>query len=828
MSVADCLRTAIDGNELDRATGEAAIARFEQLRDRYESRYGYTPAQAAASAASDLKEATRKDARSRQHKALHQLMVMRDLREVIRTAADPAMVPKFLIEGHTREGGYTGQSIRGRREALWALVVDEFQEALSRHAPDLKGNVRNRAGFLNMIREAHGEATGDAAAAQFAETLRRIQIMLLQRVNKMGGNIQILEGYGIMHAHSPEAVKGAGFASWADHILRLGDWHRMIDKETGKPFAAEPGGRPDPQAAERFLKRQYQTITTGGANNIDPSMSANPAALYKRHDDHRELHFRDGSSWLEYNKTFGTSDPFSAMINGLQGMVDDIAEMEVLGPNPALGLEFAIQEVKAQAARMEGPRGADILARVEQTGGTARLMLGEVNGSSSIPHHIQWAAFGSKSRSYLASTQLGSAVVSSVTDEATVAASARVIGLNPLNVFSSTLRFTLSGSSRQQAARAGFVAERLGDAIGGAARFRGEIIGAGLAERFAAATMRLSGLSLLTDARKIAIQWEQAAKLADMADLPFDRIDPRTREFLARRGVTAADWDALRHPSGRFVADNGADFISPIYWRKTQTVMDPERAYDLALRVQAAVQEEMEVALPAMSIEARAWALQGARPGTFVGELGRSAFQYRGFTASMMLSQIRRTRAQSTLAGKVGYAASVFLPMWFLGAVALQNKELIKGNDPRPMDDPAFWLAAGLQGGGFGIFGDFISASTSRTGGGFAEALGGPTVGLIGDVGRIMLNPDMNTGRAAARMQRNYTPVMSTLWYTRLGFARLVSDEIQQMLDPDARDDFRRRARQMAKDYGTRNWWTQGEWTPDRGPDLMNALGGAP
>lgn len=828
MTISDCIRTAIDGNELDRATGEEAISQFEQLRQKYESRYGYSPAQAAASAASDLKEATRKDARSRQHKALHQLMVMRELRETIRSAADPAMVPKFLIEGHTREGNFTGQSIRGRREAHWAMVVDEFQEALKHHAPDLKGDVRNRAGFLNLIREAHGEKTGDVLAARFAETLKGIQLRLLQRVNKMGGSINVLDGYGIAHAHAPEALKRVGFERWSDHILRLGDWHRMIDKETGRPFAAEPGGRPDPEAARRFLDRQFQTITTGGANSLDPTMSANPGALYKQHDNHREIHFRDGTSWLEYNKTFGTSDPFSAMLNGLQGLVDDIAEMEVLGPNPTLGLEFAIQEVKAQAARMKTPRGADILDRVEKTGATARLMLGEVNGTSAIPHHIEWAAFGGKTRSYLASTQLGSAIVSSVTDEATVAASARIIGLNPLNVFSTTLRYTLSGATREQAARAGFVAERLGDAIGGAARFRGEIVGAGLAERFAAATMRLSGLSFLTDARKIAIQWEQAAKLADMADLPFDGIDPRSREFLARRGVTAEDWDALRHPSGRFVADNGADFISPMYWRRTQTVMDPERAYDLALRVQMAVEEEMEVALPAMSVEARAWALQGARPGTFVGELGRSAFQYRGFTASMMLSQIRRTQAQSTLGGKAGYAAMVFLPMWFLGAVALQNKEIIKGNDPRPMDDPAFWLAAGLQGGGFGIFGDFFSASTSRTGGGFAEALGGPSVGLIGELARLAFNPDMNTGRAAARLQRNYTPIWSTLWYTRLGFARVVSDQIQLLLDPEARKDFARRAKQMKKDYGTETGWQQGEWTPDRGPDLMNAFGGAP
>ena len=61
---------------------------------------------------------------------------------------------------------------------------------------------------------------------------------------------------------------------------------------------------------------------------------------------------------------------------------------------------------------------------------------------------------------------------------------------------------------------------------------------------------------------------------------------------------------------------------------------------------------------------------------------------------------------------------SLSAQLMLLGGLAVQLKEIAKGNDPRPMDSAEFWLAAVMQGGGLGIFGDFFSASTSRTGAG--------------------------------------------------------------------------------------------------------------
>jgi hypothetical protein len=167
-----------------------------------------------------------------------------------------------------------------------------------------------------------------------------------------------------------------------------------------------------------------------------------------------------------------------------------------------------------------------------------------------------------------------------------------------------------------------------------------------------------------------------------------------------------------------------------------------------------------------------------------------------------------------------------------LGAVAVQLKELAKGRDPRPMDGKAFWLAAIFQGGGLGIFGDFFSSETSRAGGGLAETIAGPVAGLAGDVigagasniQRAAEGEDILLGRDVANLVRFNTPVASSLWYTRLAFDRMVFDELQRFLDPEAEAVWRRQERQRQRDFGSRSWWERGERLPARRPDLRNAL----
>jgi hypothetical protein len=331
---------------------------------------------------------------------------------------------------------------------------------------------------------------------------------------------------------------------------------------------------------------------------------------------------------------------------------------------------------------------------------------------------------------------------------------------------------------------------------------------------------------------------EFAGYLADNAGRGFDAIDAPLRRLFQERAITPADWDRLRAPGLMFTAPNGSRFLTPFHWLEAAApVGSPARAEAeaLSLRLAMAIEEQLEFAVPTASLEGRALMIRETRPGTFAGELLRSAAMYKSFALSLTLNQYRRFLTMGGPVNKVGYAVGMSLGLILLGAVSVQLRELRSGRDPRPMNELKFWMGALFQGGGLGIFGDFFSSETSRAGGGLAETIAGPVAGLVSDianpvfsnVARAVQGEDTTLGRDLTNVVRFNTPVASSLWYMRAAYDRAVADTLQRFLDPEAEAAWRQQERRRERDFGSTSWWDRGQFLPDRAPDLSNALGGA-
>src|SRR5690606_18588066 len=125
----------------------------------------------------------------------------------------------------------------------------------------------------------------------------------------------------------------------------------------------------------------------------------------------------------------------------------------------------------------------------------------------------------------------------------------------------------------------------------------------------------------------------------------------------------------------------------------------------------------------------------GTRAGTFWGEIVRSAAMFKSFGVTFaLLYGARFWRAwSSNKAAGAGYAAAVLATTTMGGALSVWLKDIVAGRDPRPIHDEdgsslPFMGAALLQGGGFGIYGDFLFADLNRYGGGITGTLTGPVV----------------------------------------------------------------------------------------------------
>ncbi len=830
-SIADCISRAVDFGAMDRARGLALQTEYDQLVARYSA--AMAPTQAAVAAARDLREANRARTARRRHHVLNQLRAMRKLRHDIETAADPAAALKSLLEFNPLSGNRSA-SVRSLAEAYETSINAALREVLEATGTNVMSRSRDPALLTALIRELHGEATGNARAGAMAAAVRGQQQRMRRLFNAHGGDIGELADYGVPHAHDANELTRRGFDTWAEAIRPLLAWDRIPNLDTGRPFAAAPGLMPPMADVRKFLDEVYSGITTRGWDSRDPAMTPGGKALANMRADHRVLHFRDGSAWLDYNRAFGTSDPFSAMIDGLHGLANDVAMMQVLGPNPRMGLEFAAQVARKRAA---DPGNPGLAARVSRAEARAKAMMAHQDGSANRAEHVAWARFFSGTRALLVANQLGSAVLSSVTDAATIHMAARTMGMARRNVMARSVQLMASGARRDTAARMGYVAEVLADTGGSQSRFMGQTMATGIPETLSNFTLRATGLAFVTDMRRIAFQIEFSGWLAENAALDFAALPKPLRKVFSDRGIAPADWDLLRDPATRFSAPNGGDFITPFHWLEHQTALPRIEAEGLAMRLQMAIREQLELAVPSASLEGRAMMQGAAAPGSIPGEIARSFMMYKSFGVSLMLGQYRRfAGADSWGFNRWGYAAKASALLLVLGGLAIQLKELAKGNDPRPMDEPKFWIAALFQGGGLGIFGDFFNAETSRVGGGIAETVAGPVIGLGSDILKPVASNAMRAlagertalGRDLAGFTARNTPFLSSAFYARTAYSRLVSENVAAFLDPENDLVMRRRLKRQAREYGTRPWWTPGDALPHRPPALSNAIGGRP
>ena len=826
-SLYDCIETAKNAGAITSARARATQSEFVQLVERY--RTAMPLPQAQAKAAADLKEAFRRRRTSRRAAVLAQLQAQTRIKTLIERAPDPAVAVRNMIE-HSDGSGWAGESLHGLARGMERWVNGRINGFLRSAGTNVIGNSRDKALLKDVIRILHGDQVQNPAARAFADAIQATQEDLRRMFNAWGGDIGKLQDFGVSHAHSATRIEKAGYPVWKRQIEGKLDWSRIVDHGTGVPFVAHKGDMPDPVAAERFLKDVYQGIVTGGWSRREPSMAMGGKALYNQRAEHRLLHFKSGEDWLSYNADFGAADPFSAIVGGLHGIARDVAQMRSLGPNPRMSLDYAIQVAEKRAAEAGD---TNLAGRVRKSGNLAKTMLAHFDGSANQTEHHAWAAFFANTRGYLASIQLGSAQLSAVTDLATISKAAHIVGMQPRNVLGRSVKLMASQATRETAARMGYVADTLAEAGAAQGRFTGEVVGGELAHRLSGFTMRASGLSFWTDMHRLAFQMEFAGHLADNADRAFGAIDPDLHRVLSERGITPADWDALRAPAGRFTdPGSGADFISPFHWLEHQTALKRPEAEGLAFRLQQIIEEHLEFAVPTATLEGRARLIGETAPGTVTGEIARSFGTYKSFAMSLTIGQIRRFNALSSRMDKLKYAASLGASLVLLGAVAIQLKELAKGRDPKPMTTPKFWGAAVMQSGGLGIFGDFFASETSRAGGGLAETIAGPVAGLASDVLRpVMSNAaraangdDILLGRDAANFVRYNTPVASSLWYGRAAFDHAVADTLQSWLDPEAEAQWRRAENRRARDYGNTSYWPSGQALPARAPNLSNAI----
>jgi hypothetical protein len=737
-------------------------------------------------------------------------------------------------------------AVRGLLDAKMADVMEKFQTKLGFDSP-------NRAKLGNMVREAFGENTGDVAAKQLAEGWTAAAELARQQFNAAGGMIGKHENWGLPQMHDPAAIYRAGKARWISYITPLLDRAKMIDKLTGAPVTERRLTAPD-----GVLSRIYDRIVTKGLIDKEPPEHPGGGALALSRGEERYLTFKDATSWTAYQREFGQGDAYAAMLHHLDGMAQDIGLMRALGPNPAHQWTWlkAFATREAAVEQLNGVDGAE--QKATSAIHIAQAMYEQVTGGiATVPVNRALAKGMANLRSFLNGVSLGSIALTEWPSAPFFGAMARsFMGIKgDLGLFFSLLN-PLDGTMRKEARRMGFVNEAARDAMVGQTQSVlrsmtvGEQVEGGLnviSRKLPATVMRAQLLTPTFQARKTGWRMNFMGTLADIAGKTLAQLaegEPLERALgaeLTARGFSEADWAAIG-ATPVWTPRPGVRFLRPV------DIAD-HAGPDLAMRVAEMVLNGEQYAVPvSSSLYTRARLLGGTRPGTAWGELVRSLAMYKTFVVNQHFQYSQEIFMRGIDQGLTGLGLRAYQARWYAGivgaltiggAVTLQLKRLRDGLDPQAVDNPRFWAAALLQGGALGPYGDFLFSDKARTDKGIGLTSAGPVSSPFSDAWNLtgqeaidQMDRAQHPGRAhdqmASRVAHDLKAYTPNVWWERTVFNRLIVDQLEQAMDPDAKQRYAEAARKSQHATGGGEWWARGDLAPTRAPAMQTAIGQPP
>lgn len=705
------------------------------------------------------------------------------------------------------------------------------------------GLFTNQAGVVDLVRELRGQASGNADAARAAKSFRDVAEGLRQRFNRAGGDIGRLEDWGMPQSHSQRLVAMAGKERWVDDVLGFADRSRYVN---------EDGSLMDDGQMRAFLEAAYDTISTNGANKLEPGRPSGMGMRANRGSMERQVHFKDAEAYLEYQRRYSDTEVLQTLIGHVSQMARDVALVEALGPNPNQMFRYWADYAKQQMAA----RVPETLGKLDARIARLETIYSEVSGSKQPPASAALAEGFDTYRALNVASRLGSAVITALTDVGTSALTAIHNGLPVIQVMSNELRALnpASAADRRIALRAGLgVQQFIGavnrwgmDGLAQDAQVSSRI--ARYAQGAAAGVMKLSGMNALTGAGQQAFGsvlmdslGEVTRKASDLAALAAGRGgDARLGRRLRDAGITDTDfsvWKLAQPEDWRGLGDTvlTAESIYRLQDAELAALSQSTGLSPTTLREQAAtrlmayVEGESSMAVIEPGVRERSFTTANFRRGTWFGELARSALQFKAFPIAAFMRHGGRAMAQDGAIGKGAYIAGLVGLTTVMGGIAMQLGEVASGRDPKDMTDGRFWGQAVLKGGALGLYGDFLFSDHTAYGGSVGSLVGGPIAGdietlmraTVGNVQRTLDGKPTDSGAAAVQLLKGKVP-FANLWYTKAATDRLIFNQLQELASPGYLRRMEERGRKL---YDQSYYWRPGEAAPGRGPALSRSMG---
>lgn len=766
------------------------------------------------------------------------------------------------------DGKSNTMSVESRSGAIRSDAIRQLVDTFEAVDPKFWGLFESQEGIVTLTKAIFGEKTGVTEADKGAQAWLKVAAQLRDQFNKAGGKIGKLENWALPQHHSQMKINKTGRDAWVNDVFGKLDRRKYVNDD---------GTQMNDVQFTEVLRSAWLTLATGGINQMTPGVEGS-SMLANRRASHRELHFQNSEGYLEYQSKYGERSLWGVMTGHVEALSKEISMLETYGPNPdrtfQLLLEKTLQEIS-----LEDPKSHSG-AREE----AARLssLYDFVTGKTQPVVNERLAQTFDTLRNWLVGSRLGSAVITALTDEATLHLTAKVNNLPELQLIRNELS-ALNIANRTEenlAHRAGIGLKTM---LAHLNRWGTDNLGPTFSSKMANTVMRASGLEALDGARQRAFGVTMMSALGEMAG-KYDglhALDPHDNRVLLSKGITEPDFQIWKQAElEKWGAGNGVltpESIMRIDQAKLEPIIKAEHAridaekqakiksiwetahmHDAAavdsavadwtkifedqkasasdgarrnavLRLLAVVQEETDMAIPQPGMKEKFITGGGTVRGTWKGELTRSFFQFKAFPIAMISKHFMRGMSMETTGGKAAYLGSLIAATTILGAVSQSVNDLFSGKDVRnynPVEGEhgmKNWMAAFLKGGSLGLYGDFLfSGSTQATQTGPLAALMGPTAGLVEDAFKLTQG---NVVQALRGQKTNFGAetvqfVKGNIPGANLWYTKAALDHIifHNLQEYFSPGYLSQMQRRAQKEFGQQYWWS-----PGTGPDGMRA-----
>jgi len=742
---------------------------------------------------------------------------------VAQNAAQGQLIAAFDAEvsANNLDGMFDEADARLQEEL--AVTQQEISEGtkITTKNPDVKK--------LAEIMEKHSELTREALNARGANIPKiwgyvvkqgNDQFNVRAAANRLGKNLDEIK--------VPEDFKGKdinynkNYNAWKDFIMQ--------DLDQKRTFAGTDN-------VDTFLFESFNSLVgnkiqmANGADNVFGSIA-------KSNTGKRVLHFKSAKHWFHYNEKFGTGSLKETYYGGLMTAGRNIGMLDTLGTKPRENfnkIRIAIyNRLKAEK------RNPESVVSEKQFDKFMNVVDGTVYTFEGGEFGFAVAKWSAISRAFINTTKLGGAVISAAADIGIYGSEMKFQGRSFLGgmgeAFIGLGRIKNTKQKQEIARAAGLMADGTTYDVSGRHQV-GDNLTKGWT-KIQRTFFKYNLLSWWTNTLKENAMLGMSNYYANQKGLSFDQLNKPLQDFFGLYNIDSTRWDIIRKTL-MTKADDGMEFLNISSLDqldangkfvvsdadiKKITGMD-----DLTPQETQIERQKFKYSISGMLLDRSIYAViepdarvkgimtQGTLAGTGPGEAYRFFGQFKSFPFAIANKVLGREIAflksgpNQNIGRGIQGLSSILITTAFMGYISMTAKDLLRGKEPRDPNKQATIMAALLQGGGLGIYGDVLFKEF-RDAGSLIGSMAGPfpnTIVELGQALKYVLSTEEGSGakagKKAYRAISGNIPFLN-LFYIKLAFDYMIGFQLMETMNPGG---LKRVEKRMKKEYNQEYLFTK-------------------